>query len=142
MYEGEVVQVGKPQDLFETPDHTFVGYFIGSPGMNVLPATIDGTTALIDGQALPLGRAPQCAADARIEIGIRPEFLIPTVSGGLAARVIRVEDIGRLKILRCESGKHRIAAILPEEAPVPDGEIRLSADPRHIHVYANSRRVV
>ena len=37
MYEGEVVQIGTPEDLFERPAHTFVGYFIGSPGMNVLP---------------------------------------------------------------------------------------------------------
>ena len=40
MYEGEVVQIGTPEDLFERPAHTFVGYFIGSPGMNVLPAEI------------------------------------------------------------------------------------------------------
>src|SRR3546814_12721539 len=37
MYEGEVVQIGTPEELFEVPAHTFVGYFIGSPGMNVLP---------------------------------------------------------------------------------------------------------
>ncbi|MEP0508681.1 MAG: ABC transporter ATP-binding protein, partial [Aurantimonas coralicida] len=33
MYEGEVVQIGTPEELFERPQHTFVGYFIGSPGM-------------------------------------------------------------------------------------------------------------
>ena len=40
MYDGEVVQIGTPAELFERPRHTFVGYFIGSPGMNVLP--VDG----------------------------------------------------------------------------------------------------
>ncbi|OPX40503.1 MAG: ABC transporter ATP-binding protein, partial [Desulfobacteraceae bacterium 4484_190.3] len=34
MFEGEIVQIGSPQDLFENPEHRFVGYFIGSPGMN------------------------------------------------------------------------------------------------------------
>ena len=38
MFEGEVVQVGTPKELFEKPEHTFVGHFIGSPGMNLLPA--------------------------------------------------------------------------------------------------------
>jgi glycerol transport system ATP-binding protein len=38
MYEGEVVQIGTPEELFNEPAHTFVGYFIGSPGMNVIPA--------------------------------------------------------------------------------------------------------
>ncbi|HSH47020.1 MAG TPA: ABC transporter ATP-binding protein, partial [Halomonas sp.] len=32
MYDGQVVQFGTPRELFETPNHTFVGYFIGSPG--------------------------------------------------------------------------------------------------------------
>jgi glycerol transport system ATP-binding protein len=45
MYEGEVVQIGTPEELFNEPAHTFVGYFIGSPGMNVIPCEISGKTA-------------------------------------------------------------------------------------------------
>jgi glycerol transport system ATP-binding protein len=41
MHEGTVVQIGTPVDLFEKPKHTFVGHFIGSPGMNVLTCEID-----------------------------------------------------------------------------------------------------
>jgi glycerol transport system ATP-binding protein len=141
MYEGEVVQVGTPQDLFETPDHTFVGYFIGSPGMNVLPAVIEGATARLGEASLSLGRAPVVAAGARVEIGIRPEFLTLVESGGIPARLIRVEDIGRQKILRCEAGPHKLAAILPEDAPIPGASFRLGAAPQHIHVYADQRRV-
>src|SRR3546814_4006638 len=46
MYEGEVVQIGTPEELFEVPAHTFVGYFIGSPGMNVLPRSEEHTSEL------------------------------------------------------------------------------------------------
>ena len=52
MHSGEVVQIGTPVELFEKPKHTFVGHFIGSPGMNLLPCK------LIDGFPifwLPLG---------------------------------------------------------------------------------------
>ena len=35
MSEGEVVQAGTPKELFERPNTTFVGYFIGSPAMNL-----------------------------------------------------------------------------------------------------------
>ena len=38
MHDGRVVQVCTPEELFERPAHTFVGSFIGSPGMNVLDA--------------------------------------------------------------------------------------------------------
>ena len=37
MNNGEVVQTGTPIELFEKPKHIFVGHFIGSPGMNVMP---------------------------------------------------------------------------------------------------------
>ena len=39
MHDGRVVQSGTPAELFEKPAHTFVGYFIGSPGMNIVPAS-------------------------------------------------------------------------------------------------------
>ena len=57
MYEGEVVQLGTPQELFERPAHRFVGYFIGSPGMNFLPCRLDGDGVRIDGHRRRAGRA-------------------------------------------------------------------------------------
>ena len=57
MYDGRIVQVGSPQELFERPHHTFVGYFIGSPGMNILPARVDGHTATVAGHPIPLPRS-------------------------------------------------------------------------------------
>ena len=51
-----VVQSGTPAELFEQPAHTFVGYFIGSPGMNMLPAEVRGREARIDGHAIRLDR--------------------------------------------------------------------------------------
>ena len=55
MYEGEVVQLGTPQELFERPAHRFVGYFIGSPGMNFLPCRLDGDGVRIEGTDAVLG---------------------------------------------------------------------------------------
>ena len=46
MHDGTVVQVGTPVELFERPQHTFVGHFIGSPGMNVLPCRLDNGTPI------------------------------------------------------------------------------------------------
>ncbi len=56
MHDGAVVQTGTPDELFERPAHTFVGHFIGSPGMNLLPAQVQGATATIEGHAIPLAR--------------------------------------------------------------------------------------
>ena len=56
MYEGQIVQIGTPAELFEKPKHTFVGYFIGSPGMNVFPVSVEGSKAHVGGMAIELGR--------------------------------------------------------------------------------------
>src|SRR5881394_1458595 len=42
MTRGKAVQVGSADALFERPAHTFVGHFIGSPGMNFLAAASGG----------------------------------------------------------------------------------------------------
>ena len=55
MNEGRAVQIGTPDDLFERQEHTFVGYFIGSPGMNLMPAKVSGSRAFVDGEELQLG---------------------------------------------------------------------------------------
>ena len=99
MSEGRVVQLGTPQELFETPAHTFVGYFIGSPGMNLLEARIEGTQAIVDGVSVPLG-AGYGTVQGRAQIGIRPEFVTLTDKGGLPFALQRIEDVGRHRILR------------------------------------------
>ena len=54
MHDGRVVQSGTPAELFDKPAHTFVGYFIGSPGMNIVPAEVRGREARIDGHIIAL----------------------------------------------------------------------------------------
>src|SRR6476660_2126620 len=57
MHDGRVVQSGTPAELFDKPAHTFVGYFIGSPGMNIVPAEVRGREARISGHPIALDRS-------------------------------------------------------------------------------------
>ena len=76
MHDGRVVQSGTPAELFDRPAHTFVGYFIGSPGMNIVPAEVRGREARIDGHIIRLDRNYDgLPSGAKIEIGVRPEFV-------------------------------------------------------------------
>ncbi|TIU78448.1 MAG: ABC transporter ATP-binding protein, partial [Mesorhizobium sp.] len=81
MYEGEVVQIGSPAELFERPKHTFVGYFIGSPGMNVMPVAVEGRNARLGSQTIELPGAPKAGTTGMIELGIRPEYVRLGASG-------------------------------------------------------------
>src|SRR5262247_4561789 len=58
MHEGTVVQIGSPVELFERPHHTFVGHFIGSPGMNVLPCEVREGAAFLAGKPVPIHNRP------------------------------------------------------------------------------------
>ena len=139
MYDGEVVQVGTPQDLFERPQHTFVGYFIGSPGMNVLPVALDGASATLGGETIALPGAATVAAGAKTALGIRPEF-VALGEEGLPFTVTRVDDIGREKIVHGTLAGHAVAAILPEGAEVP-AHPRAAFRPEGINVYADDWRI-
>ena len=75
MHEGQIVQTGTPVELFEKPKHTFVGHFIGSPGMNILPCELHNGSAAIDGIKVETGSQIKKTSFTKTEIGIRPEFV-------------------------------------------------------------------
>src|SRR4051812_27890249 len=73
---GEVVQVGTPIELFERPAHTFVGHFIGSPGMNALPCAVENGRPSFLGNPIHIASEIQVPNDGgKLELGIRPEFI-------------------------------------------------------------------
>jgi glycerol transport system ATP-binding protein len=139
MYDGRVVQIGTPQELFERPAHTFVGYFIGSPGMNVLPATVAGRVAQVAGTSVDLGA--DYTASGKVELGVRPEFVRLTQGEGIPARILRVEDVGRHKIVRLEVAGQQIAAIADEAAEISAGATAVTFAPEGINIYADDWRV-
>jgi len=139
MYEGEVVQIGTPAELFERPKHTFVGYFIGSPGMNVLPVSVDGRSAKLGSQTIELPGAPKMTAAGAIELGIRPEY-VRLGAAGMPATIRKVEDIGRHKVVRASLEGCDIAVIVGEDAEIP-ADPRIAFDPAGINLYADSWRV-
>ena len=140
LHEGRVVQMGTPQELFETPEHTFVGYFIGSPGMNLLDAQISGSTAQTAAGPVPLAHSytPQTG---RTQIGIRPEYAQMTSGDGLPARILRIEDVGRHRIIRADVAGSQISVITPEGQPVGADMTHVRFDPARVNVYADNWRV-
>jgi glycerol transport system ATP-binding protein len=138
MHDGQIVQIGTPADLFERPMHTFVGYFIGSPGMNVMPARLEGASALVGGQAIPLSGHPRAREAASLELGIRPEF-VKLDTAGMPIQVTKVEDIGRQKIVRAVFEGHPLAIVVSEDEAIP-ADPRVTFDPAAIGIYANSWR--
>ncbi len=136
MYDGRVVQIGTPQELFEKPQHTFVGYFIGSPGMNVIPATVNGKVAQVSGTEVTLNKA-YAELNGKVELGVRPEFLTLTEGEGLPVKIRRVEDVGRHKIVRAELFGDEINIVAGEGTQISPYMTRVTFDPAHVNVYVD-----
>jgi glycerol transport system ATP-binding protein len=135
MNNGEIVQQGTPVELFEKPHHTFVGHFIGSPGMNILPCEIKGGKAYFAGQAIEAENA-KLAKDGKLEIGVRPEF-VSFARKGLDAEIVKVSDAGRFRIVETRASNSTIKLLVPEDESVPTGKVKLAFDKSHTQIYAN-----
>ena len=109
MTRGRAVQIGSADQLFERPQHMFVGHFIGSPGMNFLPA------AIVPG-----------APDGADTLGVRPEYVTlaePGAAGALQATVTQRQDVGTYWLVTAKAGDSVIRARLsPETTPPAVGE--------------------
>ncbi len=142
MNEGRAVQIGTPDELFERPEHTFVGYFIGSPGMNLLPAEVSGSRARVGAAELHLGAAyPNLPKTGRVHVGVRPEYTELSTSTGLPVRVTRVADLGRKRLAHVSLGPHQIVATIPVDISSVGDQARVVFDPAHTHVYLDDVRV-
>jgi glycerol transport system ATP-binding protein len=133
MNEGEVVQVGTPVELFERPRHTFVGHFIGSPGMNLLPCEVDAAgMARVAGHAI----VQTSSASGALQVGVRPEF-VRFAESGLPVSIERISDAGRHRIVDARLGEHLLKVLVAEGQPLPFDQGHLQFDSRRTAVYAD-----
>ena len=108
MTRGRAVQVGSAEALFERPAHTFVGHFIGSPGMNFLPAVCTAQTLQIGASrlALPPALAQKLTGTTALQLGVRPEYIsvhAQPVAGSLPVQVMRWQDLGTSGLLTVQA---------------------------------------
>lgn len=135
MSDGQVMQIGTPVELFERPQHTFVGHFIGSPGMNVLPCQVENGTAMVNGTAIPTTSAPDAAAgNGTLEVGVRPEF-VGFAPEGLPVSVEKVSDAGRYQIVDTRHGEQRIKLLVTDPTTIPSDSAFLQFDPAFTRIY-------
>ncbi|PWB35682.1 ABC transporter ATP-binding protein [Pseudomonas sp. SDI] len=144
MYGGQIVQFGTPRELFERPRHTFVGYFIGSPGMNLIPVQAQPGGVGFANTHLPLSAALQAQVEhlgkARLQVGVRPEFVQvweAPFDEGFSAQVVDVEDLGTYKILTLVLDGVTLKVRLGEDQAVPQGQAWISFPAQWLMLYAD-----
>ena len=114
MSRGKAVQVGSATQLFERPQHTFVGHFIGSPGMNFLPARAVGERIEVAGQSIARPTGVNVPA-GDFKLGVRPEYVALASAespGAVLATVTQVQDIGTYWLVSARVGSGREQVVI------------------------------
>ncbi|MNJ33559.1 Trehalose import ATP-binding protein SugC [compost metagenome] len=144
MYGGQIVQFGTPRELFERPRHTFVGYFIGSPGMNLIEVQLKAGGVNFGAVELPLPASLrerlEVLPTARLQVGIRPEFVQvreAPFDDAFKARVVDVEDLGTYRILTLELEGVALKVRLGEDRIVPEDHAWISFPSQWLMLYAD-----
>lgn len=148
--DGRVEQIGSPIELYRRPANLFVAQFIGSPAMNILPATIEQTGEPLvlrhasGGVAHLATRVPMALGP--VSFGVRPEDLVMTdeTDALFEGRVELVEQLGEVQMIYLDIGRDRtLVAKLPGTANVPRGSpLRLQARPGHLHLFDEDGQLI
>ncbi|MEQ8919674.1 MAG: ABC transporter ATP-binding protein [Marinovum algicola] len=136
--EGRLMQCDTPERLYERPVNRFVAQFIGSPKMNVLPASgDDGARVVLDGSTLEV---PGGYDGAVAELGIRPEHLrlCDPGQGALTGRVSHVEYLGADASVFVTVAGDAVLNLrgAGRDMPREGAEVGLSFDPADMHLFA------
>ena len=148
MDEGEVVQVGSPEELFANPTHKFVGYFIGTPGMNFVDCVLDNNALQVGGTRFKLDEATAktlAMQSGALSFGIRPDFLsIGKEQAGTSIQgtVTRVENHGDEHIIAVDIGDAQMLARVSEAVEAEIGQtVHLIPESEAIRIFAGQRVV-
>jgi multiple sugar transport system ATP-binding protein len=134
MSQAKLQQVGPPQELYDHPINKFVAGFIGSPAMNFIPVTLEGSgdSAILRAEdiAIPLPpafREGVAAVPTRgFIVGVRPEHLDVAATGGdyatAPSRADVVEYLGNEELLHLVVAGIDVVAIVSSERQVRMGD--------------------
>lgn len=136
MQDGDIVQLGTPVDLFEKPNHLFVGHFIGSPGINILPCQIKNNSAYFLDYEIKKNLTSKFNNLNNLKIGIRPEF-IKFDTEGLPVEIATVKNIGKNKIVDVVYKNLNIKLVLSDHENVPEKKGKIKFNEKFTYLYSN-----
>ncbi|MCY4542569.1 MAG: sn-glycerol-3-phosphate ABC transporter ATP-binding protein UgpC [Rhodobacteraceae bacterium] len=148
LHGGGIEQVGPPLELYERPANEFVAKFIGSPAMNMLPGRITGTghqtTVELDAGGQAVSAIPTSGREMgrKVSIGVRPEDFDVAEGGELFSSLVEFsEALGEVTLLyfaqRTGEPEKVIAKVSGILAGIRGKEVRLTADPKKVHLFAD-----
>ena len=143
--DGLLQQVDTPLALYDRPANLFVAGFIGSPAMNLLPASLESGTATIGSHRVPLERSVAARASGDVTLGVRPHAwrIGSAEEDGFAVTVTVLEELGADTFLYAVPDEPALSDVISQAVVRLDGRpqlekgqrVRLVIDPTEVHVF-------
>lgn len=133
MRDGRIEQEGNPEELYSRPVSTFAAEFIGTPPMNLLELVDGAGGAAIAGGD---GRAVVQGGGAGLKLGVRPEDIRLSDTGGVPARLVNAEYLGADTIVTAQIGSQSLLVRAAGRMRVAEGQaVRLGWRSPDAHVF-------
>jgi len=156
MRDGRIEQVDTPHNVFQHPANLFVAGFIGTPQMNLLPATLTGTDggrnaefAIEGGQTMKIDvdpRVSELQLGVKVTLGVRPrnlEISHEPVEGGLSTKIDMVEPMGAETLAHLHDGLHDLRLVTDWRVPLAEGDhVHTRFPPGTTHVFTEDGQVL
>ena len=141
MNDGEVIQTGTPEELYNRPETTYVGYFIGSPSMNFIDCTLADDMLQTSGGSIPIPDGVSVPNDAqKLKIGIRPrhiKFSDSDDSNMIRGQIEMVQEFGDTRVATVRIREDKLRVKLNFNSVIPTGDVRLVLPEINICIYAD-----
>ena len=137
MKTGIVQQIGKPQEVYDSPANLFVAKFLGTPPINVFEGTVKGEKLYIGENAVLDVKG---VADQDVMVGIRPEGFILDDNGPLKCKLSNVEVMGRdVSVVSTHENSQNpmVRSIIDADnkVNVESGEVRYTLKPHKTFIF-------
>ncbi|MBQ3157165.1 MAG: ABC transporter ATP-binding protein [Clostridia bacterium] len=142
MKDGVLQQIGKPQQVYDSPVNLFVAQFLGTPPINVFCGSIRAGKLYVGEEAI---LAAGDAADQEVYVAIRPEGFTVDENGPLSCSLSGVEIMGRdVSVVAghpaLDAGCVQLRAITPTARKLDDEAetVRFAIDPEKVLVFSRA----
>jgi multiple sugar transport system ATP-binding protein len=141
--DGRIEQVGTPMQLYANPTNRFVAGFIGSPGMNFIPARLEGTEIVLPWMRLPCPALSSIPSDRRIDLGVRPDDVLTGAACMAVSETLRfwadvkvVEPMGPEALVLAQADNVDLQIrVMGRLYPHPGSRLLCALKPADLHVF-------
>jgi multiple sugar transport system ATP-binding protein len=136
LHEGHIEQIGSPNDIYDYPATTFVAQLVGTPRINLVPASRQNGTIAVKDSHLEFPVPKDVQVPAEFLLGVRPESIQLAEDGQYAGRVILTEPLGVETIVHIQAGQQTLLSLVPGVTRFKrDDDVRYNVEQSRLHFF-------